>query len=118
MMRECSAVQPGGGARRTSGMGWAQRLINVFRIDIQGVRAPRREVKVIAGIEDLEVVENSLVHLDLSDQVEMNQSGAWLTRRKIRSSPMLPRYVPATAYHEWRLWGGQFNGLQVRIGPI
>jgi hypothetical protein len=99
-------------------MGWAQHLKRVFGIDVQGVQAPPREVKVIARIEDLKVVENIQLHLNRSDQVGMDPSGVWLTRRKNRSSLELVRYVPVTANHELQLWGVQFNDRQVRVWPV
>ena len=49
--------------RRTS-MSWAQRLKRVFNIDIETCPACGGAVRIIACIEDPEVIEKILTHLD------------------------------------------------------
>ncbi len=53
--RACPAV---------SGMTWAQRLKRVFGIDIETCSACGGAVRIIACIEDPEVIEKILAHLD------------------------------------------------------
>lgn len=51
-------------AARRAAMTWAQRLKRVFGIDIQTCAACGGAVRIIACIEDLEVIEKILAHLD------------------------------------------------------
>jgi hypothetical protein len=51
-------------AERRAAMTWAQRLKRVFGIDIQTCAACGGAVRIIACIEDPEVIEKILAHLD------------------------------------------------------
>ena len=49
---------------RRASMTWAQRLKRVFNIDIETCQACGGAVRIIACIEDPEVIEKILTHLD------------------------------------------------------
>ncbi len=51
-------------AERRASMTWAQRLRRVFNIDIETCPACGGAVRIIACIEDPEVIEKILTHLD------------------------------------------------------
>jgi len=51
-------------AERRASMTWAQRLKRVFGIDIETCPACGGAVRIIACIEDPEVIEKILTHLD------------------------------------------------------
>lgn len=51
-------------AERRSSMTWAQRLKRVFNIDIETCNLCGGKVKVIACIEDPDVIQRILAHLD------------------------------------------------------
>ena len=53
-------------AERRAAMTWAQRLKRVFGIDIQTCPACGGAVRIIACIEDADVIEKILTHLDLN----------------------------------------------------
>jgi hypothetical protein len=73
---------PGRGASRASRMGWAQRLKRVFAIDVEKCDRCRGAVRIIACIEDPQVIEQILRHLGLGGAL---------------SGEALPRAPPATA---------------------
>jgi len=50
--------------QRHAAMTWAQRLKRVFGIDIETCPACGGAVRIIACIEDLQVIEKILTHLD------------------------------------------------------
>ncbi len=54
-------------AERRASMTWAQRLKRVFNIDIETCPACGGAVRIIACIEDPEVIEKILTHLDEKD---------------------------------------------------
>jgi hypothetical protein len=49
-------------------MTWAQRLRRVFRIDVEACPRCGGTVKIIASIEDDEVIEKILAHVDAQVQ--------------------------------------------------
>ena len=49
-------------------MTWAKRLQRVFNIDTETCRACQRQVKVIACIEDADVIKKILVHLKSNEK--------------------------------------------------
>ena len=51
-------------AERRASMSWAQRLKGVFGIDIETCPGCGEAVRIIACIEDPEVIEKILTHLD------------------------------------------------------
>ena len=51
-------------AERRAAMTWAQRLTRVFGIDMETCAACGGAVRIIACIEDAEVIEKILTHLD------------------------------------------------------
>ena len=53
-------------AERRAAMTWAQRLKRVFGIDIQTCPACGGAVRIIACIEDADVIAKVLTHLDLN----------------------------------------------------
>jgi hypothetical protein len=61
----CAAVGRGSGVRRTGAIGRARRLKRVFAIDIEKSERCGGPVKIIACIEDSEVIEKILQHLEL-----------------------------------------------------
>jgi hypothetical protein len=69
-------------AERHAAMTWAQRLKRVFNIDIEGLAAGLRwgSVRVIACIEDQDVIDRILTHL----------------RQKEQETPTRPLLVPPT----------------------
>ncbi|MGA7799578.1 MAG: IS91 family transposase [Gammaproteobacteria bacterium] len=70
-------------AERRASMSWAQRLKRVFGIDIESCPACRGAVKVIACIEDAEVIKRILDHLkqkaDANEPSQLPESRAPLT---------------------------------------
>ena len=67
-------------AERHSAMTWAQRLKRVFNIDIEVCGRCGGSVKVIACIEDQDVIDTILAHL----------------RDKEQGTPTLPHLAPPT----------------------
>ena len=51
-------------AERHASMSWAERLRREFNIDIETCPACGGAVRIIASIEDREVIEKILAHLD------------------------------------------------------
>ena len=49
-------------------MAWAKRLQRVFNIDTETCIACQRQVKVIACIEDPDVIKKILVHLNSNEE--------------------------------------------------
>jgi hypothetical protein len=70
-------------ADRQRSLTWAQRLKRVFAIDIEVCRRCGGRVRVIASIEDPEVIERILDHL----------GGAKRRRRQSRAPPELDRLI-------------------------
>ena len=67
-------------AERHTAMTWAQRLKRVFNIDIEACSLCAGPVRVIASIEDQDVIDGILSHL----------------RDKDQGSPTLPHLTPPT----------------------
>jgi len=73
-------------AQQSSRMTWAQRLKRVFNIDIETCPECKGKVKVIASIEDPQVIKKILNHLGLESRAP---------------TPWLPRGPPVTAaFHD------------------
>jgi len=66
--------------QRHTAMTWAQRLKQVFNIDIETCGRCGRSLKVIACIEDQDVIDRILAHLE----------------RKEHNTPTLPHLAPPT----------------------
>ncbi len=64
-----SAGEPGGQTRRHAALGWAKRLKRVFGIQVQRCDRCGGSVKIIAAIEDAQVIGEILDHLGLKVQV-------------------------------------------------
>ena len=71
-------------AERRASMTWAQRLKRVFGIDIETCQACGGAVKIIACIEDQDVIEKILTHLD-----EKTPASPRMQRPPSRASPQL-----------------------------
>ena len=57
-------------------MTWAKRLQRVFNIDTETCRACQRQVKVIACIEDPDVIKKILVHLKSNEEKSIRQASS------------------------------------------
>jgi len=86
-------------------MTWAQRLKRVFGIDIQTCAACSAAVRIIACIEDLEVIEKILAHLDR----KTTDSPGWprpAGRRRSAACSIHRDDLATTLYRLRRRWRG------------
>jgi hypothetical protein len=77
--RAGAGTGPGGALPRRGAMGWAQRLKQVFGIEIERCAYCGAPLKIIASIEDPEVIGRILEHLE---------------RRALAGEPLPPARAP------------------------
>ena len=82
------SAEPETGIGRRAAMSWAQRLRRVFNIDIETCERCAGRVKVIASIEDPQVIEKILAHLEKTEPGRV--SSRCRERPQPRASPVLP----------------------------
>jgi hypothetical protein len=63
----CEQGQEQTPSERRASMSWAQRLKRVFNIDVETCRACGGAVRIIGCIEEAEVIEKILTHVDKRD---------------------------------------------------
>lgn len=67
-LTKAANTEPGTPAERHAAMAWAQRLKRVFNIDIETCGRCGGTVKVIACIEDQDIIDRILTHLRDKEQ--------------------------------------------------
>jgi hypothetical protein len=68
----CPSSRPWSLAESHKSLTWAERLKRVFKIDVSVCSHCGGEVKIIACIEDAEIIEKILTHLDAKSDAPVN----------------------------------------------